>query len=322
MWTRDTNAYLLSLHNTGMDVAVLGADERGRAIARVCARGGATVSLHAGDATAVMDSVDIVERRLDSAVDAGDLTPEERDGTVDRLEATTDLEGALDDATVVVETATSDEASLQARFAEIEELLDRDALVATSDPDVSLTRVAAGLRYPGRAVGLHFHRPLETTLVEVVVAEQTRGETVERAEQFLADVGRSPVVVRDTPGIASTRLALTVEREAMQMVEDGVAGIGDVDDVFEMGHGGERVLERADRAGLDSRLAMLETLAAELGPRFEPPALLTELVADGKTGAAAGEGFYTWEGGEPVEPTLPGPRFPQQDDRPRDPADE
>ena len=305
-----------------MDVAVLGAGERGRAIARVCARGGVTVSLHADDATAVMDSVDIVERRLDAAVDAGELLPDERDDTVDRLEATTDLEGALADVDVVIEATERDEARLQGRFAEIEELLDRDAVVATSNPAVSLTRVAAGLRYPDRALGLHFHRPLETTLVEIVVAEQTQGGTVERAERFLSDIDQSPVVVRDTPGIASTRLALTVEREAMQMVEDGVAGIEAVDDVLDLGYDSERPLERADRAGLDARLETLETLAAEVGPRFEPPSLLVDLVVDGKTGLDAGEGFYRWDGGDPVEPAVPGPQFPHRDSRPRDPADE
>ena len=295
-----------------MHVAVLGADRLGRAVAQVCAVAGHEVSLHDDEANVVMDGIDAIEGRLPDDSDA-----------VDRLSGTTGLDAAVGDAGVVVETGTTDATALQGKLADFEPMLDRETLVALAASGVSVTAAAAGLRHPDRAIGLQFRDPLDAPLVEVVVADQTSQATADSARSFVDGLDRTPVVVRDAPGVVSTRAALALEAEAMRLVEDEVAGVAAVDDVLELGFDhASGPLEQADRAGLDNRLDALEQLHTELGERFAPPEILRELVAAGKTGGPRGEGFYDWENGDPVDPALPDPDIPRRDEVPDDPAEE
>jgi 3-hydroxybutyryl-CoA dehydrogenase len=306
-----------------MDVAVLGAGRTGREIAQICALAGHGVSLYADDATAVMDGIDAIERRLDDAVAAGESDRGTVVATLERLEGTTGVEAAVADADVVVETTTDDASAVQRRFATVEEHALRETLVATSRPTVRVTTAAAGLRHPDRALGLQFHRPLTSPLVEVVVAEQTTRSATDRALSFADDLDAVAVTVGDMPGHAVTRLGLALEAEAMRMVADGVAGVDTVDETLRQGYDHPvGPLEQADRAGLDDRLEALEALADALGPRFAPPQLLRDRVTAGATGSDTGEGFYVWEGNEPAEPALPAPALSRDDDGLDDPAHE
>jgi len=290
-----------------MHVAVLGAVSAGQALAEVCVRAGHDVSLHDDDANAVMDGIDAVEARLDD--------------TPDRLDGTTGLEAAVADAEIVVETVSEDATALQEAFAAVESHAAREALIVTTAPAVSVTAAAAGLRHPDRAVGFRFRNLQEVPLVEVVVADQTTAETCERAVSFVTGLDRSPVVIRDAPGAAATRLALALEVEAVRLVSEGVAGVEEADESLRLGYDYPMgPLEQADRAGLGDRLGTLEQLTEAFGERFEPPALLRERVADGKTGAATGEGFYLWEDGKPTEPALPEPEIPRRIEGPDDPG--
>jgi 3-hydroxybutyryl-CoA dehydrogenase len=303
-----------------MNVAVLGAGSDGRDIATVCARVGHAVSLHSTEATRAMDSIDNVEHRLVTAHDRGEIDDRTRRDAIDGLEATTSLRAAVSDAGVVIDTETTD-GNLQERFAEVEDHVERETLIASSRLEVSVTAAAAGLRHPDRAIGLNFFDLPATPVVEIIFAEQTTGETAERAEEFVTGLGTTAVRVRDAPGIASTRLALALEVEAMRAVDDGVISVEGADHLLREGLDFPiGPLERADRAGLADRLDALEVLSETLGDRFDPPAVLAERVAEGKTGADAGEGFYVWESGEPTEAALPGPELAQADDQPDDPA--
>lgn len=303
-----------------MNVAVLGAGTRGRAIARLCALAGHTVSLHDEDVATAMDGIDAVEGDLEDAVDAGEVDSGSYVAAVENLEATTGLEAAVGDAGVVVETATADAGELQERLAEIEAATGRETLIAPATR-VRVTAAAAGLRHPDRAVGLVFQDPPERPLVEVVVAGQTGREATERATEFVEGLDRSPVVIRDTPGGVATRTVLALEVEAMRLVEEGVAGVAAVDAALELGHDHPvGPLEAADRAGLDSRLETLESLRERLGERFDPPDLLWDLVGAGNTGLASGEGFYVWEEGEPTGPAVSIPDGPPRETGPDDPA--
>ncbi len=299
-----------------MNVAVLGATDLGRAIAEVCAVAGHEVRLQAADANAAMDGIDIIRRRV---TDPGDDAKE----LLDRLTATTDAVAAVGGADLVVETATSDADTLQQLFADIEDAIDRETLVVPTATEVSVTAAAAGLRHPDRAVGLQFRDPLESSLVEVIVAEQTTQETCERAAQFVDDLGHAPVTVLDGPGVATTRLELALEAEAMRLAADGRAGVEAVDATLELGYDHPMgPLERADRVGLGERLETFEYLHRDAGERFEPPEILRELVASGQTGASSGEGFYVWENGEPTESALPTPEIPHRDSQPDPPERE
>jgi len=303
-----------------MNVAVLGADAEGRDIATVCARAGHEVHLHSTDPTEAMDSIDKVEHRLIDAHEAGEISEQVRRDAIDSLEATTSLRAAVTDAEVVIDTGNTGD-GLQERVAEIESHVGRETLIGSSRTDVSVTAAAAGLRHPDRAIGLHFFDPPATPVIEVILAEQTTADAADRAEEFVAALGTTAVLVRDAPGVVSDRLALALEVEAMRAVDSDIVGVEGVDQLLQHGlEFPEGPLERADRAGLDDRLATLEALSETLGERFDPPEVLAERVADGKTGAAAGEGFYVWESGEPTEAALPAPEIQQREEQPDDPA--
>jgi len=303
-----------------MDVAVLGAGATGRGITQVCAAAGHGVTLHDTEVNDVMDGIDAVEAGLDDAVEAGTLAGETRDAAVDRLEGTTGLEAAVGDADLVVDAGERDRGGRLELFAEVEELVDPEAVLATSATTVSVTATATGLRQPGRAVGLHFLDPPSVPLVEVVVAEQTTEDTRDRAVAFVEGLDRPSVVVRDTPGFAASRLALALSVEAMTMVDERVAGVEAVDRAMRAGHDHPvGPLEAVDRAGLDARLAELEHLADSLGERFRPPPVLREKVDRGHLGTKSGEGFYVWEHGDPVEPSDPDPTPDLRTESPTDP---
>lgn len=284
-----------------MDVAVLGARDAARQVTHLCASSGYDVHLHAHDATAVMDAVDAVEGRLGGGPTAGGGDT----ASHDRIEGTTGLEAAVAGAALVVDTTTTDAAALQKRFADVEDHTARETLIATSQPSVSVTAAGAGLRHPDRALGLGFHRPLADPLVEIVLAEQTTQGAADRAGEFVTGLDATAVRVRDAPGQATTRLGLALEVEAMRLVDAGVAGVAAVDRTLVAGYDhAVGPLEQADRAGLADRLDTLGRLADALGPRFDPPEILTDRVAAGATGRDAGEGFYHWEDGHPTEPAV------------------
>jgi 3-hydroxybutyryl-CoA dehydrogenase len=304
-----------------MDVAVLGADARGRGIAQVCAAAGHEVALHDADVDAVMDGIDAVQAGLEDAVAAGALASADGEAAADRIEGTTGLDAAVADAEVVVDATGGDRSDRQELFAEVEGLVGDETLLATSASAVSVTATAAGLRQPGRAVGLHFVDPPTGPLVEVVVADQTTETARESAVSFVDGLDRESVVVRDTPGFAATRLTLALSVEAMQMIDERAAGVAAVDRAMTLGSDHPvGPLEAADRAGLDARLEQLEFLAATLGERFTPPPVLRRKVERGDLGQQTGEGFYVWEGGEPVEPSQPDPEPDLRAESPSDPG--
>jgi 3-hydroxybutyryl-CoA dehydrogenase len=192
-------------------------------------------------------------------------------------------------------------------FSELDRLLPGAAILATNTSALSVTGIAAATAVPERVVGLHFFNPVAAMpLVEVVRGRDTSPAALARATAFAVSLGKQPVVVADAPGFATSRLGVAIGLEAMRMVEEGVASAADIDKAMELGYGHRMgPLKTSDLVGLDVRLAIAETLAGGIdGRRFEPPAILRRLVAEGRTGKKSGRGFYRWEGEEalPADP--------------------
>lgn len=292
-----------------MQVAVLGATPDARTLAARCATAGHDVGLRAPDANVVMDAIDAIERGDDAA--AGE-----------RIDGTTGLEAAASDADVVVDATEDDPPARRELLADVEDVAGEDALVAVRCRDTAVTAVAAGLRRPDRAVGLHLVTPADADVVEVVVADQTAESARDRAVEFVEGIDATPLVVRDAPGFASARLDLAQIVEGVRLLEEGVAGVRDVDRAMELGRDHPAgPLARADQLGLDRVLAALEDLADRLDGRFDPPGLLRQKVDSGALGVATGEGFYVWEGGERVEPAEPNPEVNARPDERASPDD-
>lgn len=171
------------------------------------------------------------------------------------------------------------------------------SLLATNTSSLSVTNLAAAVHDPARFLGMHFFNPVaRSQLIEVVVAPTTRTAAAAVAHGWAAALGKQSIEVRDAPGFATSRLGVAIALEAMRMLEEGVASADDIDRGMVLGYRFPMgPLELTDLVGLDVRLAIAEHLASELGPRFDPPAILREHVAAGRLGKKAGAGFYDWE---------------------------
>ncbi|ESS06217.1 MAG: 3-hydroxyacyl-CoA dehydrogenase [uncultured archaeon A07HB70] len=285
-----------------MHVTVLGAGTMGAGIAGLCARSGHETWLRDVDPEALDAARDRIAATYDDAVERGLLADAERHEALARVEATTDLEEAAADATLVVE-AVPERLDLKREVAEeAAAAAPAAATLATNTSSLSVTAVAAALDRPERFVGLHFFNPPHAMqLVEVVRGERTADSTASFAVDFVEGLDRTPIVVDDTPGFATSRLGVALGAEAMRMVEQGVAAPADIDRAMELGYNHPvGPLELTDVVGLDVRLDVLEGLREELGERFRPPQVLRRKVRAGKLGKKTGEGFYIWEGDEPL----------------------
>jgi 3-hydroxybutyryl-CoA dehydrogenase len=285
-----------------MQVAVLGAGTMGHGIAQVSATAGHDVVVRDIEEERVEAGLDHIESNLAGGVERDKLTPEEKAATLDRVGATTDLAAAVDGADLVVEAVPERPDLKKSVLSEAESLAPADATIASNTSSLSVTDLGSALEDPARFCGLHFFNPVHIMpLVEVVVAERTAERTHEFAVEFVEDVDKTPVVVHDAPGFASSRLGVTLGAEAMRMYQQGVASAEDIDAAMELGYNHPMgPLELTDVVGLDVRLDVLEYLREELGERFRPPQVLKRKVRAGKLGKKAGEGFYLWDGGAKV----------------------
>lgn len=225
-------------------------------------------------------------------------------GTADRPAA--ELEAALSVDTdiaafagcgLVIEAVPEDlELKIQA-LRRIEAVLTPNAAIASNTSSISIDALAAALARPANFLGMHFFNPVPASaLVEIVLGAATGPELAERARDWVAALGKTAVMVRDSPGFASSRLGVALGLEAIRMLEAGVASADDIDTAMTLGYRHPvGPLRLTDIVGLDVRLGVAEYLHAELGERFEPPALLRRLVAEGKLGRKSGQGFFTWE---------------------------
>ena len=208
-----------------------------------------------------------------------------------------DAREAAAGADVVIEAVPELLPLKQALFRDLESVVRPDTVLATNTSSIAIASIAAATRMPARVVGMHFFNPVHLMkLVEVVVHPGTSAVTREAVLALARAMGKEPIVVRDSPGFASSRLGIALGLEAMRMLEAGVAIADDIDTAMTLGYNHPLgPLRLTDLVGLDVRLAIAEYLHGALGTAvFEPPALLRRLVAEGKLGKKSGRGFYAW----------------------------
>jgi 3-hydroxybutyryl-CoA dehydrogenase len=279
-------------------VAVLGAGTMGHGIAHVCAAAGCRVTLYDALAGGAERGLERVRANLDRGVELGKVSETARDGALSRLDAARSLADAVADADLVVEAVPESVDIKRALFTEVEGLVGADTVLATNTSSLSVAELATTLRSPERFLGLHFFNPVHVmALVEVVWSPQTDRGVLDRATAFARELGKEPVVVRDSPGFASSRLGVILGLEAMRMVEEGVAEPEGIDRAMELGYRHPMgPLRLTDLVGLDVRLGIAEYLHEKLGSEaFRPPEILRRMVAEGKLGKKSGQGFYRWE---------------------------
>jgi len=277
-------------------IAVIGAGTMGHGIAQVAAAAGFRVLLNDVDREALARGVSAIEGNLAKGIQLGKLTEDDRERTLQFIHGTTKLDECAT-ADLIVEAAPEKLELKQNILRQLESASDHAFVFASNTSSLSITEIAAPAGRPEAVVGMHFFNPVYIMrLVEIVVGRQTSDETVETVIGVGRKLRKEPIVVKDVPGFASSRLGVALGLEAMRMLEQGVASARDIDTAMELGYNHPMgPLKLTDLVGLDVRLSIAEYLYRELGSEtFRPPELLRRMVSEGKLGKKTGQGFYDW----------------------------
>lgn len=277
-----------------MKVGVLGGGRMGAGIAHAFLLAGCDVVVVERDSETADAAAHRIHESITRSIERGatEYSPTELAAAL----ATKEDLSSFADSVLVIEAVPEDRALKADALSRIE-LAAPDAVIASNTSSISIDDLAAPLARRERFLGLHFFNPVPASaLVEIVAGAATSPEVVENARGWVELLGKTPIVVRDSPGFASSRLGVVLALEAIRMLDSGVASAEDIDRAMELGYRHPvGPLRTTDLVGLDVRLRIAEELHATLGERFAPPALLRRLVAEGKLGRKSGEGFYEWE---------------------------
>lgn len=277
-------------------IAVIGAGTMGQGIAQVFAASGYPVTLIDVSEQATGGAIDRISARLRHSVDRNRLDPAEADATLDRLTASTRM-AAAGDASVIIEAVFEDLDAKLGVFASLVDVLGPEALLVSNTSSLSITRLGAATAFPDRVAGLHFFNPVPVLpLVEIVRGLATSEKTIQRLRELAMTIGKTGVVVRDSPGFVVNRILIPMINEAITCLDHGVAERDDIDATMRLGASHPMgPLQLADLIGLDVCLDIMTTLHRDLGEdRYRPSPLLRQMVAAGYLGRKSGRGFHDY----------------------------
>src|SRR3954454_16675045 len=278
------------------EVGVVGAGFMGSGIAESAARAGIRVVLYEPDEAALERSRSRIDASVARAVSGGKLSDGEAAELRERIAWTADL-GDLHGAELVVEAVVEDEDVKADVFRTLDTTLDDEVILASNTSSIPIAQLAAATGRPDRVVGLHFFSPVPVMrLVEIVVALDTGGETVARAEAFVTALGKTPIRTKDRSGFIVNMLLVPYLMAAVRMYEEGFATREDIDEGMKLGAGHPMgPLTLCDFIGLDVLYAVCDSLYEEFKqPEYAPPPLLKRMVVSGHHGRKSGRGFYEY----------------------------
>lgn len=276
---------------------VIGAGTMGHGIAQVSAMAGYRTMLVDVKEEFVTNGIERIKANLQAGVERGKVTEEARDGALKALSTATDIGLAAAQADLVIEAVPEDMELKKRIFRTLDENAPEDALLTSNTSSLSVAEIASATSRPGSVFGMHFFNPVHIMkLLEIVRHDDTDEAALETAAAVGRKMDKDPIVVKDSPGFATSRLGIVLGNEAIRMVEEGVASPEDIDKAMELGYRHPMgPLKLSDVVGLDVRLNVSDYLHSTLGgEHYKPPELLRRLVKEGKLGKKTGEGFYKY----------------------------
>jgi 3-hydroxybutyryl-CoA dehydrogenase len=279
------------------NITVIGAGTMGHGIALTAARAGLNVTLFDVAKAPVDAGYAKCVAFLDKGIARGKGSEQQKTETLARLLTSTDLAAAVADADWVIEAIPERIDLKLSLFANLDRYAPAHAILASNTSSCSVTAMAEATKRPDQVVGAHFFNPVPLMkLLELIRTQYTSEATVAAAQAFAERLGKTSVVIKDSPGFATSRLGIVIGLEAMRMVEQGVASAADIDTAMELGYRFPMgPLKLTDLVGLDVRLGIADSIFAATGsPVFEAPKLLRTMVAQGKLGKKSGTGFYDY----------------------------
>jgi 3-hydroxybutyryl-CoA dehydrogenase len=283
-------------------VVIAGAGLMGTGIAHAFASSGFATVLVDTNSAALARARDEITGILRTGVKLGKLAESDAEAAGERLTVSTELAASCRGATLFVETVSEQLAVKKAVVAEAQPVLAADAVIATNTSALSVTEIATAVPCPERVIGMHFFNPVhKMKLVELVMGLDTSESTIARARDYAKAIGKTSILVNETPGLTTSRMSAMLGNEAMYMLLEGTASAEDIDTALRLGLNHPMgPLELGDMTGWDTRLAVLRYLHQTLGDRFRPCPLIIKMVAAGRIGRKAGRGVYAYEDGQRV----------------------
>jgi 3-hydroxybutyryl-CoA dehydrogenase len=280
------------------NVAVIGAGTMGAGIAQICAMAGSRVVMQDVNQELVDRGMERIRAFLAKGVQKGRVTAVEERSALERVETELDLETATGGADLVIEAIPEDLELKKSLFGRIAAHCPERTVLTSNTSSLILEEVFAGVPAQGRCCGMHFFNPPPLMpLVEVIRPRQAAADVLDRVMAYARQLRKEPILVKDSPGFATSRLGVTLGLEAIRMVEAGVAAPEDIDKAMELGYRHPMgPLRLSDLVGLDVRMAIADYLRVKLdSPVFEVPQLMRQMVDRGELGKKTGQGFYTWD---------------------------
>lgn len=278
---------------------VVGAGTMGHGIAYILAEAGIDVCLIDQSKASVEVGFSNIERLVESFVVKQKITTAEAHNLLSRISMSCDLD-SLANSDLMIEAVSEDIEQKRHIFSIADALIDDDGILASNTSSLSIASIASATVQKERVLGMHFFNPPHVMkLLEVVVHEEVSVEAVKAAKELALHLRKECIVVNDSPGFATSRLGIALSLEAIRMLEQGVAGVIELDTAMKLGYGHPMgPLMLTDWVGLDVRLAISEHLYRTLDSGiFTPPDLLRRMVRAGFLGKKSGTGFYEWDEG-------------------------
>jgi 3-hydroxyacyl-CoA dehydrogenase/enoyl-CoA hydratase/3-hydroxybutyryl-CoA epimerase/enoyl-CoA isomerase len=276
--------------------AVLGAGIMGGGIAYQSALKGTPIVMKDIKEEQLALGMNEAGKLLAKAVEKGRSTPAKMTEVLGRIRPTLNY-GDFGGVDIVIEAVVENPKVKKAVFAEVEPLLREDTIIASNTSTISISHLAEGLKRPQNFVGMHFFNPVPVMpLVELIKAEQSSEEAVDRIRAAATAMGKTVVEVSDVPGFVANRILMPMINEAILCLEQGVATREAIDTTLRLGANHPMgPLALADLIGLDVVLSITQVLHNELGEdKYRPAVTLKRMVAAGKLGRKSGEGFYVY----------------------------
>ena len=287
-------------------IAVIGAGTMGAGIAQVCAQAGYDTRLYDAFPDGLAAGLANIEAFWDKGIQRGKTTPEQKSEWMRNI--TTfgheELAMALDKVDLVIEAVTEILTLKQDIFSELDEYAPSHSILASNTSSISISEIGKFTERPEKVIGMHFFNPVPLMkLLEIVRHDEVDESTILFAREFGEAIGKTPILVNDVPGFATSRLGVVIGNEAIRMLSDGVASASDIDTAMRLGYRHPMgPLELSDLVGLDVRRDILNNLAdAFEDESYRPHPLLDRLVEAGELGKKTGKGIYDWASGDKAE---------------------
>ena len=282
------------------NITIIGAGTMGNGIAHAFAQKEFNVTLVDISSDALERAIKTIEKNLDRMVVKEKITISDKEKTINHISLSTNIKDGTKYANLVVEAATENTDLKLKIFKELDEICDKQTILATNTSSISITDIASATNRPDKVIGMHFMNPVPIMkLVEVIRGKKTSDKVTETIMKLSQDLGKIPVEVNDAPGFVANRILMPMINEAIYTLHEDISSVEGIDTVMMLGMSHPMgPLHLADFIGLDVCLSILEVMHEGFNDiKYKPCPLLCSLVKDGNLGVKSGKGFYDYSNG-------------------------